>query len=48
MACYSSLRRFWPVEDVAEVADGPTGCDEVARGGCSYTWNWSPVLAVAG
>jgi hypothetical protein len=25
---------FCPVDVVAELADGPTGCGEVARGGC--------------
>jgi len=24
---------FWPVEDLAELSDGPTGCGEVVRGG---------------
>ena len=32
--------------------DGPTGCGEVARGGCSFAWNLSPtklnVLTAAG
>jgi hypothetical protein len=23
------------------LADGPTGCGEVARGGCSSAWNFS-------
>jgi hypothetical protein len=32
---------FWPVEELAELADGPTGCGEVARGGCSFAWNFS-------
>jgi hypothetical protein len=32
---------FWPVEELAEVADGPTGCGEIARGGCSFAWNFS-------
>ena len=29
------------MEDLAELADVPTGCGEVARGGCSYAWNFS-------
>jgi hypothetical protein len=24
-----------------ELADGPVGCGEVTRGGCSYAWNLS-------
>ena len=28
------MRGFWPVEDLAQLADGPTGCGELARGGC--------------
>jgi hypothetical protein len=38
---YSTLVRFWPAEGLALLADGPTGCDEVVRGGCSYVWNLS-------
>jgi len=37
---YSTLRRFRPVE-LAELADGPSGCGEVARGGCLFAWNFS-------
>jgi hypothetical protein len=29
------------MDDLAELADGPTGCGEVARGGCSLSWNCS-------
>ena len=29
------MRGFWPVE-LAELADGPTGCGAVARGGCVF------------
>jgi len=36
---YSALHRSWPVEELAELADGPTGRGEVARGGCSFAWN---------
>jgi hypothetical protein len=32
---------FWPVEDLAELAEGPTGCGEEARGGCLFAWNFS-------
>ena len=38
---YSTLRRFRPVEESAELADGPSGCGEVARGGCLFAWNFS-------
>ena len=35
------MHGFWPVEELAELADGPTGRGEVARGGCSFAWNSS-------
>jgi len=42
---------FWPVEELAELADGPTGRGEVAKGGCAFAWNISltrsPVLTGA-
>jgi hypothetical protein len=38
---FSELFPFWPVEELAELADGPTGCGEMARGGCLCTWNFS-------
>jgi len=41
MLLYSTLLRFWPVEELAELADGSTGCGEVARGGCLFGWNFS-------
>ena len=45
------MHGFWPVEELAELADGPTGRGEVARGGCSFAWNFSvtrsPVLTGA-
>ena len=34
-----ALHGFWPVEELAVLADGPTGCGEVARGGCVFAWN---------
>ena len=34
-----SVLRFWPVEELAQLAGGPTGCGEVARGGCLFAWN---------
>ena len=36
---YSAVHGFWPVEELAELADKPTGCGEVARGGCLFAWN---------
>jgi len=41
---YSTVHYFWPVEELAELAEGPAGCVEVASGGCSFAWNvltWS-------
>ena len=32
---------FWPVEVIAQLADWPTGSQEVARGGCLFAWNFS-------
>ena len=32
---------FWPAEEVEELADGRTGCGEVARGGCWFACNLS-------
>jgi len=31
---YRTQRRVRPVEESAELADGPSGCGEVAKGGC--------------
>jgi hypothetical protein len=31
---YIAVYDYWPVEELTELADGPTGCGEVARGGC--------------
>jgi len=39
--CYTAVLRFWSVQNLAELADEPTGCGEVARGGCLFAWNWS-------
>jgi hypothetical protein len=32
---YSADYGFWPVENLAELADGTTACGKVAMGGCS-------------
>ena len=36
----SAMHGFGPVV-LAELADGPTGCGEVARGGCIFACNFS-------
>ena len=36
---YNAVNGLWPVEKLAELADGSTGSDEVARGGCLFAWN---------
>jgi hypothetical protein len=45
---YSALHGFWPVEESTKLVDEPTGRGEVAKGGCSFAWNFSvtrpPVL----
>jgi hypothetical protein len=35
------VQGFWPVDELAELADGPTGCGEVARGTYLFAWNFS-------
>ena len=37
---YSAVYGFRPMQ-LAELADGPTECGKVARGGCSLAWNFS-------
>jgi hypothetical protein len=32
---------FQPVEELAELADGPSGCGEMVRGGCVFACNFS-------
>ena len=36
---YCAVLGFWPVE-LAELADGPIGCGEMARSGCSFACNF--------
>jgi hypothetical protein len=31
---------LWPVEELAKLADGPSGCGNVARGGCLLAYNF--------
>jgi hypothetical protein len=38
---YSAVYGFWPVEDLKELANGPSGRGEVARGGRLFAWNVS-------
>ena len=39
--CCNVVQSFWPVEELEELADGPTVYAEVARGGCLFAWNFS-------
>ena len=39
--CCSAIHGFWPMDELAELADGPTGSGETARGGCLFAWNIS-------
>ena len=43
---YSTWFHFWPVEELAQLADGPTGRGEMARGGCLFAWNFSVTRSV--
>ena len=49
--CYSAVHGVWPEKDLAELADGPTGCSEVAKSGYLFAWNFcvtrSAVLTAA-
>jgi hypothetical protein len=38
---YGAVQGLWPVEELAQLANGPTGCSGVARGGCLCQWNFS-------
>jgi hypothetical protein len=37
----SAVRDFWPVEKLAQLADWPAGCGELAWGGRLCAWNFS-------
>jgi len=37
----NALPSRWPVAGLAELADVPAGCGEVARGGCLLAWNFT-------
>ena len=32
-------------EEFPELADGPSGCGKVARGGCFFAWNFSVIIS---
>lgn len=36
MYAYSVMHGFWLVEELAELADGPTGCGEMIKGRCLF------------
>jgi len=36
MYAYRAVHDFLPVEELALLADGPTGCGEVTRGRCLF------------
>jgi hypothetical protein len=38
---YSAMHFFWLVEEIAELADGPSGCDQLARGGYLFACDFS-------
>jgi len=40
---YGALRGLWPVEELPQLAKGPTGCSGGARGGCLCQWNFSVI-----
>lgn len=35
-----AMHGFWPVEELVELVDEPTGCGEVAWGGCLFAWDF--------
>ena len=35
------IASFWLVQELAELADGLTGCNKVAGGWCLVAWNFS-------
>jgi len=37
----NEVHSFWPVKQLAELANGPNGRGKVARGECSFAWNFS-------
>jgi len=38
---YSAVHGFWPVKETADLAVGPTGCGDLARGGCLFAWKFN-------
>lgn len=49
--CTVQCKIFWPVETLAQLADWPAGCGELAWRGCLCAWNFnvarSPVFTGA-
>jgi hypothetical protein len=43
--CIVQCTLFWLVEEIAELAVGPTGCGKMARGGFSFAWNYEYSVA---
>jgi hypothetical protein len=37
---YSALHGFWVVEELVELAEGPTVCGKVRKNGCLFAWNF--------
>ena len=46
--CCNAVQIFWPVEELEELADGPTGYGDVARGGCLFAWNFNVTRSSVG
>ena len=44
---YYTLLRFWPVGELALLADGPAGCGEVARSGYLFACNFGVTRTTA-
>lgn len=41
MVQYSAVHSFWSVKQLVELAEGSNGSGKVARGRCSFAWNFS-------
>jgi hypothetical protein len=44
---YIVLLCFWPVEGIVKLADRPTGCCEVVKGGCPFALNFNVTRSAA-
>jgi hypothetical protein len=38
---YSAVHNFWSVKQLVELVDGSSGSGKMARGVCSFAWNFS-------